>query len=249
MKKNDNKNNKMPYIVLIAAIVVVVVLAGIKIYVDKEYKPLHTIEEYQELTQYPISQTDNRLTIRDQESIDDYFNVGVLFYSGERINGNCYLPLMAKIANEGYDCFLPIALGNMPFLNLDGADQIINKYKWVTDWYLVAHSTACEMAVKYANGHEKIKGIILLGGYPNTDISKKNIRALSIIGSRDTLIDMKKYEESKLKLPKGTIFKVIEGGNHTAFADTTLMKGDTKTSFKPEKQIEITAQYIIDFIG
>lgn len=241
------KSNKS-YILLVVVLVILIVLACFKIFIDNDHKPLHTIEEYQELTTLPISETDNRFTIRDQETIDDYFNVGIIFYSATRIDSQCYLPLMAHLANFGYDCFLPNALGNLPILNLDGADQIVNKYKWVTDWYLVAHSDACEIAARYAQGHKKIKGLILLGGYNKTDISGSDIRVLSITGSRDSILDMSKYKKAKSNLPKDTLYKVIEGGNHTAFADTELLNGDTQTSFDYEKQAIKTAELIKKFI-
>ncbi len=236
------------YILLVVVLVVLIALTALKIFVDNDHKPLHTVEEYQELTSFPISQTDNRLTIRDQETIDDYFNVGIIFYSAKRIDSQCYLPLMAHLANFGYDCFLPNALGNLPILNLDGADQIVNKFKWVTDWYLVAHSDACEMAVRYAKGHKKIKGLILLGGYSKTDISDTDIKVLSITGSRDSILDMSKYKKAKSNLPKDAIYEVIKGGNHTAFADTALLNGDTQTSFDSEKQTIKTAELIKKFI-
>ncbi len=248
MENESKKKFNKSYILLAVVLVVVVLLACFKFYIDDEHAPLHSVEEYQKLTTFPISETDNRLTIRDQETIDEFFNVGIIFYSGEKINGQCYLPLMAELANAGYDTFLPYALGNLPILNLDGADQIVSKFKWVTDWYIVAHSDACEMAAKYAKGHKKIKGLILLGGYTKTDISKNDIKVLSIIGSRDSILDMNKYKKAKSNLPKDTIFKEIKGGNHTAFADTALIRGDTETSFEPSKQIKKTATLIEEFI-
>ncbi len=248
MEKDNKKKSKKSYVLLAIVLVIVVIAAGIKLYIDDEHVPLHTIEEYQELTTFPISETDNRITVRDQETIDEFYNVGIIFYTGEHINGQCYLPLMANLANFGYDTFLPKALGSLPILNLDGADQIVNKFKWVTDWYLVAHSDACEMAARYAKGHKKIKGLILLGGSVKTDISDTGIKVLSIVGTNDSILDLDRYEKAKTNLPKDTIYKEIKGGNHTAFADTALLKGDTKTSFKASKQIEKTADIIKDFI-
>lgn len=245
--KKKKKFNKA-YILLVVVLVILIVISCIKLNVDNDYKPLHDIEYYQSLTQVPVSETDNILTVYDQGKINPYFSVGIIFYSGEKIESQCYLPLMAELANSGYHCFLPTTLGNLPILNLDGADFAIRKYWWVTDWYIVAHSQACEMAARYIAGHDNVKGLILLGGTINTDISNKNIKALSIYGSRDTILDLDKYEENKSNLPKNTSYKVIKGGNHTAFADTDLIKGDTQTSFKPEKQISITADYIRDFI-
>ena len=246
-QKKKSKINKS-YILLAVVLVILIALSAIKIYVDNDYKPMHDIEYYQSLTNVPVSETDNILTVYDQEKINPYFSVGIIFYSGEKIEGQCYLPLMAQLANSGYHCFLPTTMGNLPILNLDGADFAIRKYWWVTDWYIVAHSTACETAAKYVAGHDNVKGLILLGGTVNTDISNKKIKVLSICGSRDSILDFDKYEKNKSKLPKGTSYKIIEGGNHTAFADTNLIKGDTQTSFKPEKQISITADYIRDFI-
>lgn len=248
MKKKSSRKINKAYIVLAAVLVLLACLTVFKIYIDNEYKPKHKTEEYFEQALFDTEETDNMLVVRNESQVGIKTNIGLIFYSGEKINAKCYLPLMVSLSNDGFDCFLPIALGNIPILNLDGADSIIRKYK-CTSWYIVAHSGACDVAAKYLKGHsDKIKGIIMLGGYSETDISDTGADILSVYGSRDTVMDMDKYEKCKENLPEKAVETVIKGGNHTAFADCNTVKGDTEASFPPEEQIVQTSRIIREYI-
>ena len=55
--------------------------------------------------------------------------------------------------------------------------------------------------------------------------------------------------KAKEDLPKDTEYVEIEGGNHSAFGDYGLQKGDTKSIIPENKQLDITVESICNFIS
>lgn len=249
-KKNKSKNAGR-VIAVVIALVFLLAITGFKVYIDNCYEPNHSIEEYQSLTNNEIEITDNIISIQNQESKGTHNRIGLIFYSGEKINGKCYLPLMAELTNMGFNTFLPTTFGNLPILNLEGAEYAIRSYTGIRDWYIVAHGdAACQAAAKYIkNSKGWVKGLIFLGGATeDIDLSDRQIGFLSIYGSNDSIINLKKLEASKKYYPANAQYYVIEGGNFTNYADTKLVTGDSQSSITADEQIQTTAKLIKSFI-
>lgn len=250
--KVGNKKNKKTgrVIAVVIALIFLLAITGFKVYVDNGYEPNHSLDEYQSLTKDEIEITDNIISIQNQASKGTRNRVGIIFYSGERINGKCYLPLMVELTNMGFNTFLPTTFGNLPILNLEGAEYVIRSYTGIRDWYIVAHGQACQIAAEYVKNKKGwIKGIIFLGGATEgVDLSDSQMEFLSIYGSNDSVINLKKLEASKKYYPDNAQYCVIEGGNFTNFADTKLVTGDSQSSITAEEQIKTTANLIKNLI-
>ena len=120
----------------------------------------------------------------------------LIFYPGGKVETKAYARLMNKLAKKGIDIFLL----NMPFrlavLNKNAADKIISKYQYDT-YYMGGYSLGGAMAIDFANDNsEKIDGVFLLAAYPNKKIDG-HFNVLSIYGSNDKVLNMKKYEKAE----------------------------------------------------
>ena len=252
MKKNQPcRNRKINKRVLLVGIVVLVLLVvtGFKVYVDNAYKTAHSPDYFTQDMPVTVSETDNMISVLPGFISDK--NVGLIIYGGERINKECYYPLMKELASKGYYCYLPTTFGNLPILNMEGAEFPIRKTPDIKNWYIIAHAQACEVAAKYAKGHaNSLKGLIYLGGYSKkNDLSGSELQLLSIHGSRDTIFSLEKFEKAKANDPKGAVYQVINGGNNSGFADCGLLRKDTIATIDVSEQLKQTATMIDEFIN
>lgn len=247
-KSKNRKRIASKYIWLIALLAVILVATCFKIYMDNSYKPQEHGEEIDD-SSLNIELTDNMLVVRNPKRGELQHKIGIIFYQDNRIDGECYLPLMKKMALLGYDCFLPVALGNQAYLNVEGAESVIRKYVSINTWVMVGHSSSCYPASQYtAEKPDKVQGLIFLGGYSGFDLSDSSVAALSILGSNDTLVNRNSYDQSKVLLPKDAVFETIEGANNSGFVDTSLIFGDSESSLSFDEQTDKTTEIIHDFL-
>ena len=75
------------------------------------------------------------------------------------------------------------------------------------------------------------------------------MEVLSIWGSKDGILNLKKLIESKKKLPIDTTYVEIEGGNHSQFGDYGSQNRDNKATINQDKQLQITSKSIVDFLN
>ena len=137
------------WILLIVALVLILAASLFKVYMDQSYKPLNS-DKTLDTSELDIDITDNMIVVRNSNKANEPAKGGLVFYSDLRVEGECYLPLMIKLSNMGYDCFLPIAFGNQPYLNTEGAISVIRKYPSIKNWFLVGHSNSCTPAATFA---------------------------------------------------------------------------------------------------
>lgn len=71
--------------------------------------------------------------------------------------------------------------------------------------------------------------------------------SLSIVGSKDNVINRKNYEKNKSKAPEDAIYKILEGGNHANYGDYGKQEGDGEATINREEQIKQTALWIEEF--
>ena len=103
---------------------------------------------------------------------------------------------------------------------------------------------------KKLNEMGQVAGLILLASYPDqsTDISETQIPVLSITASNDKILKQEKYEDAKSRLPESTLYKIIEGGNHSDFGLYGQQKGDGEATMSAEEQQKQLIQLIKQFI-
>ena len=170
-----------------------------------------------------------------------------VFYPGEKVAVECYAPLMQQIAEKGVDVFMMDMPFNMPFLNRNAANKVIGKEDYKS-WYVGGHSLGGVTASRYAgkNG-EKVDGVILFASSPTNELPD-DLHLLSVCASLDGILSEEEYQKNKENWPAQSTEYVIKGGNHTNFANCTMMRGDNEATTIYTTQQRLCAQAVIDFI-
>lgn len=229
--------NKKLKIILIVAIVLILAYAAF--YLTDYYHAETTVNDYLNgIENVSVVKEDSKLFLDGPGN-----DTALIFYPGAKIEYVSYLPLLSEVANRGVDCYLVEMPFNIAFFNGNAADAIMDNTNH-TRYVLAGHSLGGVTAASYMNSTGKADGLILLSAYPASKISKP---VLSIYGSKDGVLDMEKYNESKALMTNLTEC-VIDGGNHEQFAYYGTQSGDGIATISPESQQMQTADKILEFI-
>ncbi len=159
-----------------------------------------------------FTQTDGRL---EWAPADGVYDTGLIIYPGGKVPAAGYGPTAQAIAARGY----LVVITPMPFdlavFGIGSADGVIAAHPEVATWAIAGHSLGGSMAAQYAADHpDAIDGIAFWASYPATDLSGRDLRAVSIYGTLDGGAARMSGPESRAKLPADTAFVPVEGGNH-----------------------------------
>ena len=174
---------------------------------------------------------------------------GLVFYPGGKVEQEAYVPLMDALARRGILCVLVKMPCNLAVFDMDAADGIAEQFPETERWYIGGHSLGGAMAASYAAGHaDGLEGLLLLAAYSTEDLSGTDLRALSLYGSEDGVLNREKYEECRTNLPEDTQEAVIEGGCHAYFGMYGEQEGDKTALVSPEEQMEETARLAAEWM-
>lgn len=174
--------------------------------------------------------------------------VGLIFYPGGKVEHTAYAPLLRACAEWGILCALVQMPCNLAVFNVSGADGVREQFPDVERWYIAGHSLGGAMAASYAAGHvDELDGLVLLAAYSTQDLADSSLDVLSIYGSEDGVLDMKKYKQYRSNLPADTSEMVIDGGCHAQFGSYGPQNGDGIPTISGEEQIRQTAEAIAAF--
>ncbi|MGG1472456.1 alpha/beta fold hydrolase [Brevibacillus agri] len=175
---------------------------------------------------------------------------GLILYPGALVTPESYAPLARALAGSGYRVFIARMPLNLAITDVERANQVLKAYPQQS-FVIGGHSLGGAMAARYAASQlERIDGVIFLGAYPDKrgDLKEADVPVLSLLGSRDGVIDRKKYEENKQFLPKRTVYMSIEGGNHAQFGSYGAQEGDQPAAITPQEQWQQTVAAIKDWL-
>lgn len=175
---------------------------------------------------------------------------GVIFYPGALVKPESYAPLARSLAGSGYRVFIARMPLNLAVSDMERANQVLKAYPNQA-FVIGGHSLGGAMAARYAAKHpDRIYGVYLLGAYPDRSGSLKEagIPVLSLLGSRDGVINREKLELGKKYLPDDTMYMSIEGGNHAQFGSYGPQDGDGPAAISPQEQWQQTAAALKDWI-
>lgn len=241
-KRKINKN-----IFKVVAVVVIIALVGTMAWLLNAYEPQDVARENL------VSNSEVEVVEGDITEFipkDVVSNTGVIIYPGARVDVKAYAPLANRLAQNGYKVFAVDMPFNMAIFSSHKADKVIDENKDIENWVIVGHSLGGAMATNAISTNNKIKGIVYLASYPSGDkIKDSGAEVLAIWGSKDGVINFDNMIKAKENLPKDTKYVEIEGGNHSAFGDYGLQKGDTKSIISEDKQLDITVESICNFIS
>lgn len=227
--------------VLLALILIICATsAGAAIYINDYYRA--TDEAWKSITQpsngVEVETTEEGTYVFTKEGADK----GIIFYPGGKVQAESYGPLMEALAKRGFVTVLVEMPGNLAVLDIEAAEGIQERFENVDQWYIAGHSLGGTMAGEYVAEHqEDFEGIILLGSYVVEDLSDSDLKAISIYGSNDKVLNMEKYMENKKNLPGNYYEIVIKGGCHSGFGNYGHQEGDGNVEISSFEQIERTA--------
>lgn len=224
-------------ITLIALITLVILLAStFFIYVSDYYRA--------DGVAIASMQSDSTMRVQDNLIIlspSTPSDTALIFYPGAKVEHLAYLPILEKIKQRcGITCILVKMPFNMAIFDTNAADEIINQFPEIKNWYIGGHSMGGAMASDYASKHqEKVKGLILLGAYIYGNYPAE--KAMTVYGTFNTSVAKKiNYTENVI---------AIEGGNHAQFGNYGKQKGDPDATISREEQQDIAVESIKEFLS
>ena len=192
-------------------------------------------------------QTDPWLTFTPTGTQPD---VGVILYPGGRVDARSYAPVARAIAEDNYLVVIPPMPLSLAVFNPDAATDIIEAYDDITTWVVGGHSLGGAMAANYVYSHpDEVDGLFLWASYPadnNSLRERADLPVTSIYGSEDG--QAAELAAAAELLPPGTIWSVIEGGNHAQFGWYGPQSGDGEATISREEQqqqiVEATSSFL-----
>ena len=172
---------------------------------------------------------------------------GFVFYPGGKVEYTAYEPLLQACADQGILCIVVKMPSNLAFFGINRAINAINLYPEVENWYIGGHSLGGSIASVCASANPGVfDGVVLLASYSTSNL--KSLPVLSIYGNKDDVLNAEKYEKNKKNLSSNFVEYVIDGGNHAYFGMYGKQSGDGQATITNIEQIELTADYIVEFI-
>lgn len=222
--------------------VIIFLIIYFVIWANNSYKGINIkSEELQNTFQVKIEENDKYISIISNDFLNSSVKRSFVFYPGGRVDAKAYLPNLSRIARSNlmriYIVKMPL---NLAVFNINGAKSIIEENTkdeneiWIIGGHSLGGSMACEFVSQ--NTITNLRYLILMGSYCSSDISKKDIKVLSITGELDAFAGREKIKQYDNKLPlEKTAFIDIKGFNHSEFGTYGLQEGDNKPTISVEE--------------
>lgn len=250
MKKEKNIKKTVRRIIryaVLAAVLFGAVAVCMSLFVHRS--AVRTPEEYR--SAFP----DVVITSADDGSVEiapgaEAKSTGLIFYVGAQITPDAYIPLLARLAREGYFCSIPKLPFNMASMRPKAAEAVMNAHPEISHWYLAGHSMGGYTASGYVADHpEKAEGLILLAAYTARDLSKADACVLSVYGDTDSVLNRKLYEKRLAWNPADFEEHILPGANHAGFGDYGRQPRDNDALVSAEEQQTETAAILCDWLA
>jgi hypothetical protein len=160
-------------------------------------------------------------------------STGIVVYCGERVPPEAYAYLARSCAEAGY----PALLASMP-LNFAGLAPskaaAVASYPGVARWVIAGHSQGGAAAASFVASNSASKepmavaGLILYASFPGrgVDLSTKSLSVVTVGASLDALAPPAEIAAARGRLPAGSRYVEIAGGNHAQFGEYGSQSGD-----------------------
>lgn len=234
------------WIALVVIALVVSCSVGFAVYFADYYHAALGNDAYTESSEaVPVLQESSFTAFGDASS-----KTGFIFYPGAKVESAAYAPLMADIADQGILSISVQMPFNFAFFDTDAAARVMAAYPSIEHWFIGGHSLGGVVASTWAAKHaDQVDGVIFLASYPSDDLSGTDLRALSLYGSEDRVLNRESYEAAASKWPPSFTEMVIPGANHGQFGNYGVQAGDGTAAISAPEQWEETARAIVHFIG
>ncbi|WP_329792318.1 alpha/beta hydrolase [Lentzea sp. DG1S-22] len=182
--------------------------------------------------------TDNATVLRP----DGPVRAGLVFHPGARVDYRAYVPLLRRVAAQGFLVVVVKEPLNFALLGGDTA-SLRAEHPEVPVWAVGGHSLGGVAAGRDVVADSSVRGLVLWASYPVDDLSgRTGLRAWSIHGDRDGFTTPQDVAESRELLPADTRFEPVPGAVHAFFGDYGDQPGDgVPTTSRAEAQERIVA--------
>ncbi len=205
--------NRERFVVWLVALLVV--LASVGLYFVQPY-PVdeRAIEGVSDDLALTVSETDSGLVVRPADGDP---TTGLVLSPGALVPNDAYVPLAGDIATEtGLTVYLVDAPLQLAILDVDAASAVVDAHPEVDHWYVGGHSLGGAMACRYADANaDRLAGVVLLGAYCEVDVSDTDLDVLTVVGTRDGIVNREAVATSRDLVPADATFVEVEGMNHT----------------------------------
>lgn len=229
--------NRMRKFLKISALLAVILLvggfAGFYFWSQFTYDGTDQLETLVPIDEIDV--VDNWLVLTPEEKAEG----GIVLYPGAKVEPAAYRYYAQGLADAGYLVVIPQMTFNFAIFNQNIAEDVMEQYPEIKNWYVEGHSLGGVAASGFAYTHqEEISGVILLGSYPadSADFSDTDMPMLSLFAEHDGLTTPEKIEETKSLLSTDVLLHQIEGGNHAGFGMYGSQKGDKSATISVKDQ-------------
>lgn len=249
--KGEHMKRKYKILIIGIVLFVLLILGGLFFLRSMTYLPLdEAIEETMPSNQhYQVKETSDAVIFKP---LKESHPTSVIFYQGGLVEEKSYSSLAAKLASKGFPVYLVKHALNLAVTDTNKAEKLIVDEN-ITDFVIGGHSLGGVMASRFANeiDSDLLKGVFLLASYPDEKgrLDTLPISVLSLVGSKDGVLDNEAYQDGKTYLPDSTSYYIIEGGNHAGFGDYGHQEGDNDASISHEEQQELTVQFLVEWLN
>lgn len=168
-------------------------------------------------------------------------DTGLVLYPGGRVDYRSYAPQARAIAERGYLVVIVRMPLNLAVLDASAATDVFEAYPQIKHWAVGGHSLGGAMAANFA-ARNPVQGLVLWASYPagSDDLSGQNLAVTSIYGSQDGVADLDTITGALSRLPRGTVWVELPGGNHAQFGYYGEQGGDNPATLSAAEQQRLT---------
>lgn len=252
------KSKKFKFVLLISCIIFILAFIGVYFSI---YRPEFDLNKFNTYESNYLNFTENSRYMFMIPKSNTGIDTGIIFYPGGLVDEKSYLPLLVELCKYGYGVYILKSLFKLPILNQNGAENII-KENYFEKYVLMGHSLGGTAMLKYFSKQtelsNKIEDIILLSSYSDgsyifdstkNDNYRRDIDMLSIVGTNDKIINIKRYENDKSNLDGDTKYLLIDGGNHSYFGNYGSQHKDGKATISIEQQQYFVLSEVVKFLN
>jgi pimeloyl-ACP methyl ester carboxylesterase len=156
-------------------------------------------------------------------------SAALVYYPGGHVDARSYAPYARDVAAKGYLVVVPVMPLSLAVLSPNAAEKVVASHAGISSWAIGGHSLGGAMAGQYVAKHPgTMRGLVLLASYvpSGNDLSATDIRALTQVGTLDTVVNRENLQAGLKLLPASAVYTELPGGNHAQFGDYGPQPGD-----------------------
>jgi pimeloyl-ACP methyl ester carboxylesterase len=182
----------------------------------------------------------------------------LVFFPGALVDPRAYAPLVRAVAAAGYPAFIVELPRRGAFGGAD-APEVQARFQAALRMLpspatvvLGGHSRGGVVASTLASqGLAQVAGLILIGtSHPrDVDLSGLRVPVVKVAGTRDGLASAEEVKRNASKLPAGTRWVWVEGGNHSQFGWYGFQPGDWRATIDASVQRRLMIEAVVGLLN